>query len=255
MIEYAPASALDEIPAWPAGLPRVLRPLARVRYADDGDWRAIRDMREIERANLRARRHGAVKCGFPISGMFSECFFRTVADGSAVVSTASETTLLPANVQPILPANEFLQPGTSFRFWARGIFSNTSTPTMTWQLRLGTGQGTATLSGTSIGVSSAITTTTGVSNVFWQMVYDMESRTDSASGSGNMTVSGGGFILSPAGFASPFIYSLIQSAGSATWTFTTQGDAQLYVNFSLTWGTSSASNTCTLKSFKAYREN
>jgi len=181
---------------------------------------------------------------------YGELFFRTTADGTAVTANATETTLLPANTQPVIPANAFMFAGRSFRFTSKGILT-TTTSNSTWQLRM---SGTVnSLAGTSIGVTATITNTGSVNNVLWYMMYDMEARTDMSSGAANTTLSGSGIITSPAGFASPFAYSLIQAAGSATWTWTSQADIQNYINWSLTF--SAASQSATLKSFKAYCEN
>jgi hypothetical protein len=169
----------------------------------------------------------------------------------ANTSTASEASLLAGvNLQPAIPALYFDTAkgvGRTFRITADGIFSNTGTPTMTFQARMGTTSGSATLSGASIGVSAAITTTSGVTNVFWRWVMEFTLRTP-GTGTGNATIAGSGLIISPAGFASPFAYPTEPTTpNTATWTQTFDGSLTQYLNLSLTWSASSASNTCQLK--------
>ena len=183
------------------------------------------------------------------TGTWTEAFFVNRADGSAVVSTASEATLLNGlNDQPIIPALFFdgNKVGKAIKLWAKGVFSNTGTPTMIFQVRLGTTQGSS-LAGNSIGVTTAITTASGITNQQWELYLDLVC-TVPGFGTNNCTVAGAGWVDSPGGFASPFKYALQPTTPpTGTWTVTFDASLTQYINLSMTWSASSASNTCTLK--------
>lgn len=191
---------------------------------------------------------------------WSRTIYQSTADFSALASSASEGTLLGgANHQPVLAPwaleNPVQAASRRWHVYAAGVFSNTGTPTMIFQLRLSTTAGSATLGGTSVGQTAAITTTSGVTNVGWELDFDITCRTP-AIGTGNCTLVCHGFVRSPAGFASPFGYLLVPSSGSpGTWTQTIDGGLTQYLNASLTWGASSASNTCTLKDLSVVEFN
>jgi hypothetical protein len=185
------------------------------------------------------------------SGTWSEVIFSNGADGTAVASTASEASLLGGlNNQPTFRLGYFTDNGALKRVTtvkASGVFSNTGTPTLIFQLRLGSTSGSSTLSGTSLGVSAAITTANGVTNKYWELNFDFIT-TVSGIGSNNTTISGGGIVLSPGGFASPFTYPLEPTTpDTGTWTQTFDGGVTQFLNLSVTWSASSASNSITMK--------
>lgn len=182
---------------------------------------------------------------------WTEVLFVNGADYSAVASTASETSLLGGvNQQPSFPAFYFDgQKGVrrTVMLIAQGVLGTTSTPTIIFQTRLGTSAGSSSLTGASIGVSAAITTASGVSNKMWYMQLLLTNYTPGI-GSGNDTISGAGFVWSGGGFASPFQYVLEPTTpDTATWTQTFDASVTTYVNLSVTWSASSASNTITAK--------
>jgi hypothetical protein len=201
-------------------------------------------------AQRTRRRMNRLRCS-GTTGTWTECMFNNGADYSAFNTSASEGSLLAGvNDQPVLPALFFYnkqgkQRGISLI--ARGILSTTSTPTIIFQWRLGTTLGSSYLSGTSVGVSVAITTASGVSNQWWESRLDLTCYT-AGLGSGNTTLTANGYVSSPGGFASPFQYALEPTTPpTATWTATIDGSVTYYVNLSCTWSASSASNTATLK--------
>jgi hypothetical protein len=188
-----------------------------------------------------------------MSATWSEVIFNNVSDYTAVASTASEASLLAGvNEQPIIPGGFFIQPNNVRRMIslvARGVLSTTGTPTIIFQARMGTTSGSATLSGTSVGVSAAITTASGITNKYFELRLDLTCRTPGI-GTGNMTLFGAGYVKSPGGFASPFEYAIEPTTpDTATWTSTFDGSLAQYINLSVTWSASSASNTITLKQF------
>ena len=190
---------------------------------------------------------------------WSELLWANRADGTAVDTTASEASLLTGlNQQPVLPAFFFDGPqkiGKTISIKAGGVFSNTGTPTLIFQARLGTTAGASYLSGGSVGVTAAITTANGVTNKWWELDLDLTLRTPGI-GTGNSTLSGAGKVSSPSGFASPFVYPIeITTPDTATWTQTFDAGLTQYFNLSVTWSASSASNTITLKKLLAWAWN
>lgn len=182
-----------------------------------------------------------------MQSVWTRPLFQSIADHTAVASTASEASLLAGtNQQPVLPALFWDGPqsrGRRVNIRAKGIFSTTGTPTLTFQLRLGTTAGSSYLSGTSVGVSSAITTINNSTNEWWMLEVDLVCRTPGL-GTTNLTIAGSGSVRSPIGFASTYEYPI---PDSATWTYTIDGSLTYYFNLSCTWSASSASNTITCK--------
>lgn len=194
-----------------------------------------------------------------ITGTYNECIYANRSDFTAYASSSSEGSLLvnTPDYLPYIPANHFLSSGSAGRsivILASGILGTTSTPTITFQVRFGETAGAAYLSGSSVGVSAAITTSSGVSNKWWQLRLDLIC-TVQGTGTNKGTVSGAGYVMSPGGFASPFIYALEPTTpDTATWTQTFNPGVTNYINVSATWSASSASNTATCKQLKVYAE-
>ena len=179
-----------------------------------------------------------------------------VADHTALSSFTSEASLIAGtNLQPTLLAGFFADTeayGRCVRFEAEGILGSTGTPTYTFQCRLGTTQGSSDLTGTSVGVSAAITTGSGVSNQNWRLVLDLICNTP-GQGSTNTTLNCSGFVESGGGFAAPYNYALSPSTPpTATWTATINAASTQYFNLSVTCSASSASNAIRCKKLKAY---
>lgn len=177
--------------------------------------------------------------------------FTNFADGTALATFTAEASLLAgstlADRQPVIPANWFDSVGKAIRIRAGGVLGSTGTPTYIFQFRIGTTVGDADLSGTSVGVSPTITTQSGVSTQLWEAVLDIICTVPGVGGTAT-TLSCSGLIHSPGGFASPFAYALAPTTPpTATWTTGINGAVQQYVNVSVTCGTSSGSNTVTLK--------
>lgn len=183
---------------------------------------------------------------------WTELLFSNRADYTAFNSSAAEGSLLAGlNQQPVIPALFFDGNrgfGKGVRLEAAGVLGTTSTPTITFQVRLGTTVGSSYLSGTSAAVSAAITTQSGVSNKWWYLSLTLLCNTP-GQGTGNTTLSGAGYVTSPGGFASPFTYALEPTTpDTATWTVAVDDTVTQYINLSVTWSASSASNTITCKS-------
>lgn len=196
------------------------------------------------------------------TGTWNETMFCSRASFTAVASSSSEASLLAAVspvpfTQPVIPALFFMRGGGGYGITvileAEGILGTTSTPTIIFQLRLGTTNGSSYLSGTSVGVSATITTQSGVSAVPWYLRMPITCNQPGI-GSGALTLQGTGSVRSPAGFAAPYEYSLIPTQ-SSTLTATIDGSVTQYANLSITWGTSSSSNTCTCTSLRMYGIN
>ena len=243
MRHLAPERPLD-LP-WPVGLSHKFSPRANVsgfRFRNGReymDWAArgyARDVRE---------KLDAIRCG-GTTPYYTELMYANRADFAAVASTAAEASLLGTlNEQPVIPATYFLgRERRAVLIEAQGVFSNTSTPTLVFQVRFGATAGASFLSGTSVGVSPAITTTGSVTNKWWYLRLLLACNTPGV-GTGNASLSGAGYVTST-GFTSPQPLEPT-TPDTATWTSTIDAAVTQYVNLSVTWGTSSASNTITCK--------
>lgn len=211
----------------------------------------------LAEARRQHRRAHAVKNSF-LSGTVTEVIFQTVADYTAIASFTTELSLLSGARQPSFPAGFFdnqNKPGKGIRIFARGVLGVTGTPTYTFQVRLGSTAGPTFITGTSVGVSAAITTQSGVTNVYWELGMDLICTVPGI-GTGNCTLSGAGLVSSPAGFASPFVYPLEPTTpNTATWTSTIDDSVTQYLNLTVTSSASSASNTLTMKQLLVYGLN
>jgi hypothetical protein len=218
-------------------------------------WQMI-DLLALKHAQKLQDRMNSIQCS-GLTGTWTELFSANRADYTAIASFTSELSLLAGvNDQPVFPALFFQQKERrSFSILARGLLSTTATPSYTFQLRLGTTLGATFISGTSIGVSAAIVTASGVTNKWWELRLDMTCYTPGL-GTGNSTLSGSGYVTSPGGFASPFIYALEPTTpDTATWTATIDNSLTQYLNLSVTSTASSASNTLTLKQLYVFGLN
>jgi hypothetical protein len=235
---------------WPREIPRVFRPLAT--FSPKVEPHKLPDLYSL--MDARRRRREQHEMG-GLTQSYSELFFANAADYTAFNTSSSEGSLLAGvNKQPIIPAlflagNQAV--GKTFRFEASGVLGTTSTPTIIFQCRLGTTLGSSYLSGTSVGVTAAITTASGVSNKWWYLCLDLACYTPGI-GSTNCTLSGAGYVMCPGGFASPFFYPLEPTTpDTATWTAAIDGSVTQYFNLSVTWSASSSSNTITCKNLRA----
>lgn len=256
-----------EPPPWPVGVPKIWAPLARVQLPPRRPVRRrcclphLLDDIALERAGSVQNQAHALQAS-AVTGTWTETLFAERADFAALASSASEGTLLSGNLQPYLPAGFFLQGGggaagngRAIGLHAAGVFSNTGTPTLTFQVRASSTSGTTTLSGVSLGVSAAITTGSGVSNKMWELWLELVLRTPGI-GTNNATLSGAGWVMSPGGFAAPYIYALQPTTpDTATWTATLDASLTQWLNLSATWSASSASNTITCKLLRLYGRN
>lgn len=244
---------LVEVPKWQT--PKVFTDRARLKYGptDKMNWVQKMDYLALQKArDVRARDPEMTG----LSNTYNEAFYINSADFSTVSNVSAETSLLGGlNTQPLIPAGWWLQQGAQLRsigVLARGVLNTTSTPTLTFQVRAGTTAGSTFLSGTSLGVSPAITLGSGVSNKWWQLQMELTCRV-AGIGTGNATLSGAGIVTSPSGFASPFMYPLEPTTpDTATWTASIDTSITQYLNLSVTFSTASASNSIVCKQLIAY---
>ncbi len=238
-------------PKWPKGFARLRTPrISLLKNPLDGlHARHVLDAIALADARERERRMASIEAT-GLTNTWNEAFFVNRADFTALASSAAEGSLLGGNLQPVIPALHFHGPasiGRGISILARGVLGTTGTPTITFQVRLGETAGSAYLSGGSVGVSAAITTASGVTNKWWELRLDLICTVQGI-GTGNATLAGSGYVMSPAGFAAPYIYPLEPTTpDTATWTQTFNAAVTQYVNLSATWSASSASNTITCK--------
>lgn len=225
----------------PAGDP-LTPPVARRRLALPTDRDTLAVLRSLRQPPPRFFGSGTPN--------YADCYYAQAGTFTAVANTASETSLLTgANLQPtIYPPNLLMGGGVTakaFRIRANGILSTTATPTMTFKFYLATSL--AALTGLTIGATAAITTASGVSNKRFSVWLDMLLKTP-GQGATAATLYLLGEVESPAGFASPFAFTVSPGTGdSVTVSGTLDGSVTQYFNMSLTWSAASASNTATLE--------
>jgi hypothetical protein len=232
-------------------MPRTFRPAARLKHSPRVAPYQLADLLALDHARRLQEFSDSIRCS-GLTGTWTECIFANRADFTAYApnNTSEGSLLAGVNEQPVIPALFFDGTkafGRTISILARGVLGTSGTPTITFQARLGTTSGSSSLSGTSVGVSAAITTASGVTNKYWELRLDLTCDTPGI-GSGNTTLSGAGYVMSPGGFASPFIYPLEPTTpDTATWTATIDNSVTQYLNLSCTFGTANASNTITLK--------
>ncbi len=178
--------------------------------------------------------------------------FTNNADYAALATFTSEASLLgTVNEQPWLVHGFFDQnnraAGRAVLLKAAGVVSCTSTPTYTFQVRLGTTAGSTYLSGKSLGVSAAITMQSGVTNSMWELEMLILCNTPGI-GTGNTILTCAGSVKSFDGFAAPYSYPLEPTTPpTAAWTQTIDNSLDQYFNLSVACGTSNSANTIRLK--------
>jgi len=143
-----------------------------------------------------------------------------------IASTAAETTALGTVTGTKTLAAAFFVAGKTVRCTARGYVSNTGTPTLEAKAKLGS---------TALVTTGAITTASGLSNTGWELIVEMTCRTTGASG----TVMAQGVLR-----IGTTIYPMVATAAT---TIDTTGS--LAADVTITWGTSSGSNTLTCSNF------
>ena len=165
-----------------------------------------------------------------IKQAFVGCIFSQTADVT-IASTTTETTIIGSGVGTVtLPAN-FFTVGKTLRIRAIGYFSDTGTPNITINVKLGA---------TTIITTGAVALAGTISNNYWEVSSVLTCRTTGATG----TIMGQG----------KFMYDESTHAGTTLGMVDTSADtidttASLDVNVTQTWGSSSASNTFTCTNF------
>lgn len=192
-------------------------------------------------------------------GQWSNADYANVTEYTEKASFTSEVSLLTGvALQPFIPRHHFDGPekaGRSFRIRAAGLLGCTGTPTLTFQLRLGTVVDPTDLTGASIGVTKAITLQNGVTSKPFSIDFDMNVSIP-GQGAGGTTFIGFGWVDSPEGFASPFKYAFEPTTpDTTTWTFTRDATLDYYLNLSVTSSASNAANKVKVKLLKFWSDN
>lgn len=164
----------------------------------------------------------------------------TVADGTAVANSTTETILFP-NVT--IPAN-YMADGRALEFVAQGKFSTTTgPPTLRFRIRWGG------VAGTVIGDSGTITTVASVTNAIWECRALIQTRANGSSGTlvciGSVALYGAAAPTVGSATGAPGIAAM--SAGGITAPAATTCDltADTALSITGTWSAASASNTIT----------
>jgi hypothetical protein len=193
-----------------------------------------------------------------LTGTSCELIYASRAPGTAKASFTSEVLINDTagmGVQAHLPADFWLPNGAQsigrgIKIVARGIVSSTATPTYTFTTRLGTAANT---SAAVVLGSAALTTGSGISNLFWDFEGDVILESIGAAGA-NSTVRGIGKVTGGA-WASPFIYALYGGSASPGTVATVDTSIVNYVNFNITCSANSASNSIQIQQLLVYGLN
>ncbi len=168
------------------------------------------------------------------------------SSATTVNTTTTETYFAVATI----PANDMVV-GMAYRIWAFGTWGVTGTPTINIRNRIGTSATAA--SNTSIGQTGAQTAQSGVTSRLWTAEWTIVVEATGASGSvsGPLKVKTSGILAGTAPFINDTaeITTVIDGVSSATVDTT----AANFFGLTVTWGTSSASNTLTCKGFTPER--
>ena len=162
---------------------------------------------------------------------YSEALWWTVADGTAVANTTTETIIFP---DVTIPAN-YMNDGRVLRIRAFGKLSTTGTPTITFAIRWG-GVG-----GTLLATTEAITNGSGVTNVNWGLEALIQTRANGSSGSLFVMGEAEVHTSSTAVVANVFGVSGFDAPAVVTANLT----ADTALSLTADWSAASASNTLT----------
>lgn len=164
---------------------------------------------------------------------WQETLISAQVDGTALANTTTATSIIPASAKFTLPAN-FFSIGKVLRVTAQGRISNTATPTITFDIRLGA---------VIVFTSGAITTVTTITNKTWQLEVLLTCRAIGASTSANLMGAGS---WNTSAVASN--NSIIPDTAPVVGTGFDSTNSQT-VDVFATWSAASASNTITLHSY------
>lgn len=168
---------------------------------------------------------------------------------AAIASTTTETQLWNPAIHASLPVGS-IRGGKSWTLRFGGIIGTTGTPTLIGNTRVGT-DNSAPPTGTSLGASSTVTLPTIAAPVSFMGMGDYGCRSNGVAASG-ATINGHAVIFIPAAAAATVTPHIL--CGGTPFTTcdetVTQG-----LGVSITWGASSASNTCTPRYVKHIFDN
>lgn len=184
---------------------------------------------------LAAQRNGIRNTRGPFSGADINDF--TGASFAAINTTITETNLYLIAMFAPIPAMT-LRPGQAFVVECGGVFSTSGAPTTIWTGRIG--QSATATSNTTLGPSVTTGAPSGVTNAPWMARFVCGVRIPGVAAS-TAVMTGNGFVVLGAAAA-----TVGQVAGfGGTIASTLDATANQGVGISMTWGTSSASNTIT----------
>lgn len=139
---------------------------------------------------------------------WAEAVFWADADGTAVTNTTTETIIFPN----VTVAGGYMHAQRVLRATLRGRYANvvTAVPTFTFRTRWGGVAGTVLLASPAI-----VTSVTAMTASMWKMAYEIQSRTNGATGNlfaeGDVTM----FTGTAATFGTVTNYGVVQPMGSA----------------------------------------
>lgn len=157
--------------------------------------------------------------------------------GVAGAALASSTTLTDVSAAPQFTLGAYqLVPGSIIRLTATGTASNTGTPTLLMGFYYGG------VAGIALAASSAVTTTTAMTNWPWRLEYQGVVRSTGTAG----TILGAGKFFLPTSLTAWTTRPIPETALA---TVAIDSTAAKTLTVGAQWGTSSASNTLTCHYF------
>jgi hypothetical protein len=194
-----------------------------------------------------------------ITGTNVELIYANTAVGIAKNTFTTEIGLNDAatmGAQAHLPPDFWLSNpagsiGRGFHLTARGIVSSTVTPTYTFTVRLGA---SASIAGPIVLGSAALTTASGITNIYWKLEGDVILTTLGALGA-NSTVRGIGEVLCHGLSTNTGLNPVYGGAASPGTVATVDTTISNFVNVNVACSASSASNTITLQQLLVYGLN
>lgn len=166
--------------------------------------------------------------------LWNERFITSGEDGTALASSTTATSILPASRKFTLPSYFFDGVGKELRIRAAGRISTTATPTITFDVRFGS---------VIVFNGGAVTTASGITNLTWILDVTLTCRSIGASTSATMLGTGQLF-----GVNTAIACSMLPASAPAAGTGFDSTAAQT-IDLFATWSANSASNTITCHQF------
>jgi hypothetical protein len=171
------------------------------------------------------------------AGYYVDVLARAEADGPALATSTTKTSLLPATAKYTTPASGFWYVGKVLRVTAKGRVSTFTSGTLTLAFGVGSVDAFA---------SQALTMVASQTNQTWQLELELTCRAVGAGGSATANLMGTGFLT--AGAAISAAITNLPATAPAVGTSFDPGAAST-LDLLATWSVSNASNSIQLHQY------